>query len=260
MTGDDPRTRAPTSTAGRDLTAIEAPLRLRRNEEIYLIDGGWFRSRWHFSFDRYYDEENMGIGTLRVFNDDVLVPGAVWPMHPHRNIEGITFVVEGEFEHADSLGNDGVLLPGGVQRMRLGRGAEHSERNHSQTREMRFIQMWVLPAQRDLPPRVDQRQYTTDERRNGLLQILKPAGSEGDGLTVAQDTRMFVSRLERGREVAHAFAAGRGGYFYLIEGDAEVNSKPLRTGDAAYVTGAGQLRVRAGNDSVCDLLLVDTPL
>src|ERR671914_1336805 len=113
-----------------------APLRVRRDPEIYAADGGWFRARWHFSFDQYYDPEQMGIGTLRVFNHDTLAPGAVWPMHPHRDIEGITYVVAGHFEHADSLGNDGVLLPGGVQRMRLGSGAQHSEGNHSPSDEM----------------------------------------------------------------------------------------------------------------------------
>jgi redox-sensitive bicupin YhaK (pirin superfamily) len=257
---DDPGTRARASTVGPGVVTGAAPLRIRRSEEIYFIDGGWFRSRWHFSFDQYYDEENMGIGTLRVFNDDVLVPGAVWPMHPHRNVEGITYVVEGEFEHADSLGNDGVLLPGGVQRMRLGRGAEHSERNHSNTEEMRFIQMWVLPAERDLQPAVAQRQYAAKDRLNRLLQILRPEGDAGDGITVAQDTRMFVSRLERGREAAHAFTSGRGGYVYLIAGEVDVNGERLELGDAAYVLGAGRLRIRSGEDATAELLLVDTPL
>ena len=96
----------------------------------------------------------MGIGTLRVFNHDTLMPGAVWPMHPHRDIEGITYVVAGHFEHADSLGNGGVLEPGGVQRMRLGRGAEHSERNHSRTEPMQFLQLWIVPARRGLEPSV----------------------------------------------------------------------------------------------------------
>ena len=96
----------------------------------------------------------MGIGTLRVFNHDTLMPGAVWPMHPHRDIEGITYVVAGHFEHADSLGKGGVLEPGGVQRMRLGRGAEHSERNHSRTEPMQFLQLWIVPARRGLEPSV----------------------------------------------------------------------------------------------------------
>ena len=115
-------------------------IQVRRGSEIYHKEGGWFSANWHFSFDEYHDPENMGWGTLRVFNDDRLVPGAVWPMHPHRDIEGLTYVVEGTFKHADSLGNGGVLPAGSVQRMTLGSGAYHSEQNGSQTEPIRFIQ------------------------------------------------------------------------------------------------------------------------
>src|SRR5262249_21638535 len=118
-------------------------LEIRRDAQIHAEEGGWFQARWHFSFDRYRDPEQMGIGPLRVFNDDRLVAGAEWPMHPHADVEGITYVVEGTFAHADSLGNDGTLLPGGVQRMTLGSGALHSERNGSMTEPMRFLQFWI---------------------------------------------------------------------------------------------------------------------
>src|SRR4029079_2831255 len=164
-----------------------APLHIRRNSDIYETDGGWFHARWHFSFDQYRDAANTNVGLLRVFNHDTLQPGAVWPMHPHRDIEGITYVVDGEFEHADSLGNGGVLLPGGVQRMTLGFGADHSERNHSQTEAMQFIQMWIIPARRGLTPSVEQQQFTADDRHNRLLRILKPEGAEGEGVKVHQD-------------------------------------------------------------------------
>ena len=235
-----------------------APIVVRRDAEIYATDGGWFQARWHFSFDQYRDPENMGIGTLRVFNHDTLVPGAIWPMHPHRDIEGITYVVAGAFEHADSLGNGGVLAPGGVQRMRLGAGALHSERNHSQTEPMQFIQMWILPDERGLEPSVEQRQYTIEDRRNRLLQILRPEGTEGSGVTVHQAVSMFVAQLDPEAAVEHHFEVGRGGYLYLIEGDVELNGESLATGDAAKVTGGGLLRVRAQVSS--ELLLVDTPL
>src|SRR5690606_5691713 len=109
-------------------------LTLRRAAEIFAEDGGWFQARWHFSFDRYHDPEQMGVGALRVFNDDRIVPGAAWPMHPHRDIESLTYVVAGHFEHADSLGNNGRLEPGGAQVMSFShRGAMHSERNASST-------------------------------------------------------------------------------------------------------------------------------
>lgn len=235
-----------------------APLALRPDRSIYAIDGGWFRARWHFSFDRYRDEQHMGIGTLRVLNHDTLVPGAVWPMHPHRDIEGITFVVAGEFEHRDSLGNGGVLLPGGVQRMRLGSGAEHSEGNHSPSAEMQFIQMWILPWKRGLAPNVEQRQYTAADRADRLLRFLKPEGADGEGIEVAQDVSMYASRLASGAAVAHAFGPDRGGYLYLVSGAIRANGTAMTTGDAAYVTGAGSLELAATAES--DLIVVDTPI
>jgi redox-sensitive bicupin YhaK (pirin superfamily) len=234
-----------------------APLAVRRNSEIFETDGGWFHARWHFSFDQYYDPQNMNVGLLRVFNHDTLRPGAIWPMHPHRDIEGITYVVAGEFEHADSLGNGGVLLPGGVQRMTLGSGANHSERNHSQTESMQFIQMWIMPNRSGLPPSNEQRQYSQQDRTNRLLRILRPEGSDGEGIPVHQDASMFVSRLDPGVEVEHAFGPARRGYLYVIEGKADVNSDSLATGDAAKVLGEGRLQIRATETT--ELILVDVP-
>ena len=235
-----------------------APLALRPDRSIFSAQGGWFRARWHFSFDQYRDPAHMGIGYLRVLNHDTLIPGAVWPMHPHRDIEGITYVVAGEFEHADSLGNGGVLLPGGVQRMRLGSGAQHSEGNHSKTEEMQFIQMWILPWERGLAPSVEQRPYTAADRTDRLLRFLKPEGIDGEGITVAQDVSMYASQLGRSRSVTHEFGAGRGGYLYLISGTLTANGERMTTGDAAYVTGSGSLELRAMDRS--ELLIIDTPV
>ncbi|MDP9236917.1 MAG: pirin family protein [Chloroflexota bacterium] len=244
--------------AESNTTTNLAQLQIRRDAEIYATDGGWFQARWHFSFDQYRDPENMGIGTLRVFNHDTLVPGAVWPMHPHRDIEGITYVVAGTFEHKDSGGNGGVLYPGAVQRVTLGSGMQHSEMNHSKTEPMQFVQMWIMPEQRDLPPSIEQRQYGEEDRHNRLLQILRPIGTEGDGVTVHRDVRMFVARLDAGTKVTHGFGEGRGGYLYLIDGAASVNGDALSKGDAAKVLSAGSLEVSAAATS--ELLIVDTPL
>jgi redox-sensitive bicupin YhaK (pirin superfamily) len=117
---------------------------VRRDSQIHDVEGGWFRARWHFSFDSYSDPENDGFGAMRVFNDDRLIPGAVWPLHPHRDVEGLTYVVEGLFGHEDNVGGPfGPLPAGSVQRMTLGSGALHSERNASATEPMRFIQIWI---------------------------------------------------------------------------------------------------------------------
>src|SRR5687768_9480271 len=205
-------------------------IELRPRSSLFHAEGGWFSANWHFSFDQYWDDANMGIGDLRVFNDDRLVPGAAWPMHPHRDIEGITYVAEGTFEHADSRGNGGVLLPGSVQRATLGSGMQHSERNHSQIDPMRFIQMWIMPATLGIEPSVEQRSYTEAERRGRLLPVLVPApGFGGDdapsadgAVTVHQDAAVYAGLLEPGAETEHRFRTGFGGYLFVVHGEAEL--------------------------------------
>jgi len=230
-------------------------LQIRRDTEIHAEEGGWFSARWHFSFDRYRDPDQMGIGPLRVFNDDRLVAGADWPMHPHADVEGLTYVVEGTFEHADSLGQDGTLQPGGVQRMTLGSGALHSERNGSKTEPMRFLQFWILPDTPSLPPSVEQRQFTREDRRGRLLKVIGPEG--GDVVAVHQDAATYVAALEPGAEVEHTFAEDRAGYLYVIAGAVRLNEDRLRTGDAAKIFGSEQVEIAA--DEEAELILIDVP-
>src|SRR5437899_9538791 len=167
-------------------------LRIRRDSEIHDIDGGWFRARWHFSFDRYRDPENDSFGAMRVFNDDRLIPGAVWPLHPHVDVEGLTYVVEGTFGHKDNVGGAfGPLPAGSVQRMTLGSGAQHSELNASQDEPMRFIQIWILPNAAGLKPEVEQRIFTREDRANRLLRVIGPSGT--DVVTLHQDASVHVA-------------------------------------------------------------------
>jgi quercetin 2,3-dioxygenase len=231
-------------------------LRIRRDSEIYRKDGDWFSARWHFSFDEYRDPDYMGFGPLRVFNDDRLIAGAVWPMHPHRDVEGITYVVEGTFEHADSLGHNGVLPPGSVQRMTLGSGAYHSERNGSQTEPMRFLQFWILPDTADLEPSVEQKIYTREQRTDRLLKVLGPEG--GAAVTVHQDAAAYVSSLSSETEVAHDLGEGRGAYIYLISGQAWFDGEEVSTGDAAIVNEQPTVVIKAAVP--CELILVDLPM
>jgi quercetin 2,3-dioxygenase len=229
-------------------------LQIRRDADIHREEGGWFTARWHFSFDRYRDREQMGIGPLRVFNDDRLVPGADWPMHPHADVEGLTYVVEGTFGHADSLGNGGTLQPGGVQRMTLGSGAYHSERNGSKTEPMRFLQFWILPDTPSLEPSNEQRQFTVEDRRNRLLRVIGPEG--GDVVTVHQDASTFVASLEPGVAVEHRVEEGRAAYLYLIGGAVRLGEgERLATGDAAKVFGPEDLHLEATDPS--EAILVD---
>jgi quercetin 2,3-dioxygenase len=231
-------------------------IQLRRDGEIYDTEGGWFRARWHFSFDQYRDPENEGFGAMRVFNDDRLIPGAVWPLHPHRDVEGLTYVVEGSFGHQDNVGGPfGPLPAGSVQRMTLGSGALHSELNASQTEPMRFIQIWILPDTPSLPPGVEQRVFTKGDRTNQLLKVIGP---EGDVVKVNQDASVHVARLEPGTEVTHEIGQGRGAYAYLIDGAATFDDEAVSTGDAAKVTGQPSLRIRATEPS--ELIVVDVPM
>jgi len=232
-------------------------LTVRRDNEIYDTSGGWFRARWHFSFDTYRDPENDSFGAMRVFNDDRLIPGAVWPLHPHRDVEGLTYVVEGMFGHEDNVGGPfGPLPAGSVQRMTLGSGALHSELNASKTEPMRFIQIWILPDTAGLPPGVEQRVFTRDERTNQLLKVIGPKGS--NVVRLHQDASVHVASLQPGVEVIHAIGYGRGVYAYLIEGAASFGGEDLTTGDAVKVTDEPQLVVRGQEPS--ELILVDVPM
>jgi redox-sensitive bicupin YhaK (pirin superfamily) len=230
---------------------------VRRDSEIFDTSGGWFRARWHFSFDTYRDPENDSFGAMRVFNDDRLIPGAVWPLHPHRDIEGLTYVVEGTFGHEDNVGGPfGPLPAGSVQRMTLGSGALHSELNASKTEPMRFIQIWILPDTGGLTPGVEQRVFTKEDRTNHLLRVIGPEG--GEAVKVHQDASVHVASLEPETEVVHPIGPGRGVYASLIEGAAAFDGEGLATGDAVKVTDEPQLAIRAHQPS--ELILVDVPM
>jgi redox-sensitive bicupin YhaK (pirin superfamily) len=232
-------------------------LKIRRDAEISDVDGGWFRARWHFSFDTYYDPDYVQFGTLRVFNDDRLIPGAIWPMHPHKDIEGLTYVVEGSFRHEDDVGGPpGPLPAGSVQRMTLGRGAWHSEQNASETEPMRFIQMWIMPAEIGLEPGVEQKVFTEQDRTDRLLKAI--SGDDGDAVLVHQDAHVFVSRLNPDVEITHELRAGRGVYLYVIEGDADVVGERMATGDAAEIWDEPSIPIRASTTT--ELILVDVAL
>ena len=232
-------------------------IKIRRDSEIHDVEGGWFRARWHFSFDTYRDSENDSFGAMRVFNDDRLIPDAVWPLHPHRDVEGLTYVIEGLFGHQDSVGGPfGPLPAGSAQRMTLGSGALHSELNASKTEPMRFIQIWILPDTPSLPPEVEQRIYTLEDRTNRLLEIIGPAGH--DAVLVHQDASVHVAALDPGVEVAHEIGAGRGAYVYLIDGTASFDSEKVSTGDAAKITDQPSIAIKAAERS--ELILVDVPM
>jgi len=235
-------------------------LTIRRDKDIWHEKGEWFDARWHFSFDRYRDPANDHFGAMRVFNDDRLIPGAIWPLHPHRDVEGITYVVEGTFRHQDNVGGaPGPLPAGSIQRMTLGSGALHSEQNASGEAGMRFIQIWILPDAANLKPEVEQRALTAEDRTNRLLRVVAPLGSTDDrSVAVHQDASVYVGRLEAGTEVTQPLGTLRGLYLYVIAGAVDVEGERLTEGDAAKITQQAQVRIAATEPS--EVIAVDVPL
>jgi len=230
---------------------------VRRDDDISDVEGEWFRARWHFSFDSYHDPAWMQWGTLRVFNDDRLIPGAVWPLHPHRDIEGLTYVVEGTFAHEDNVGGpEGMLPAGSVQRMTLGSGAWHSEKNGNANEPMRFIQMWIMPNEIGLTPGVEQKVFTKADRTDRLLKTM--SGSGGDAVTIHQDASVYVAHLTPGSTVEHAFEPDQGAYLYVIEGRVGLGEHVLTTGDAARIGGEERITLRA--EEASELIMVEVRL
>lgn len=231
-------------------------LTLRKADEIYRKQGGWFDARWHFSFDEYRDPEQMGVGPLRVFNDDRLTPGSIWPMHPHADVEGITYVVEGSFRHQDNVGGGGVCEAGAIQRMTLGSGALHSEQNASEETPMRFIQFWLLPHTADLKPEVEQRQFDRDEFRGGWKHVLGPSG--GEVVKVHQDANAYIALLGEGQRASIEIGEGRGGYLYIMDGIARMEGEELRSGDAVKIQGPESIELEGVVEA--HAILVEVPL
>lgn len=245
------------SMTGRDLIIIRQP------DSIYqargIIENGTFEGRWHFSFDQYYDRDYSHFGTLRVFNDDTLSPGATWPLHSHRNIEVVTYCAAGAFRHADENGAGDILRKGWVQHTSVGRGMSHSEINDSSSESMRFIQMWFLPSELNLEPALQQKPVEQTERKNRLLLLVSSDPADEGALPIVSDARVYSSYLETGHHVEHELETGRGAYLYILEGGSvRINGHSVPTLSAAKVIGGQNLRIKAEDD--VELLLVEVPL
>lgn len=231
---------------------------VRNPETIYQASGqiqnGTFHGRWHFSFDQYYDPEYTHFGSLRVFNDDTLSPGAVWPLHPHRDNEVVTYCAGGEFRHEDERGKGGILRKGWVQHTTIGRGIWHSEINNKPDEPMRFIQMWFLPTTHGLEPSVEQKKVEKAERTNKFLPLV--SNSYPGALRIVSDAAVYSCFLERGKSTNHVLGAGRGAYLYVLEGGPlEVNGIHVPELGAAKITEEKELHVEAKKDA--ELLLVE---
>jgi redox-sensitive bicupin YhaK (pirin superfamily) len=230
----------------------------RSNEHYHNDDMDWLDSYWHFSFDHYQDPQKMNFGPLRVFNDDIIQPGTGFGFHPHRDMEIVTYVVDGQLEHQDNQGNKGIIQPGEIQRMTAGSGILHSEYNHSKEKPLRLLQLWIFANKRGLQPSWEQKQFKKEERQDRLLPVIVPENkADGGALHIHQDASIYVSSLGKGARVKHDLAPGRKAYAFIIDGDAAVNGNAVKTRDAARIENERNIEITASAPT--ELILLDLP-
>ena len=221
---------------------------LRKNTDRGHADHGWLNS-WHtFSFAGYHDPEHMGFGDLRVINDDTVAPGQGFGTHGHRDMEIISYVLDGALEHKDSMGNGSVIRPGDVQRMSAGRGVRHSEFNGSPTEPVHFLQIWIEPNVTGIAPGYEEKHFTAGEKRGRLRLVASPDGGDGS-VTIHQDTRVYAALLDGAETATHTLAPGRRAYVHVALGEVSVNGQVLGAGDGARISGESQIAFNNGKQA-----------
>ncbi len=220
-------------------------IQVRPSEERGHSKLDWLDSRFTFSFDRYHDPAHVQFRALRVLNEDVIAPAGGFPMHPHRDMEILTWVLEGALEHRDNTGGSGVLRPGELQHMTAGRGVMHSELNHSSSQPVHLLQIWILPERKGLDPGYEQLPFPEADLRNRFCRVAGPDAP----ITIHQDASLYIARLDAGVETAHSVAPGRHAWVQVARGSVELNGTLLKAGDGAAVSGEAEIRVRAGEAS-----------
>jgi redox-sensitive bicupin YhaK (pirin superfamily) len=230
-------------------------MELRRASERGHAEHGWLDSYHSFSFADYYDPEHMGYGVLRVINEDRVQPGTGFGAHGHRDMEIITYVLEGALAHQDSIGNGSTIVPGDVQRMSAGTGVRHSEYNHDKQGVTHFLQIWIVPARNGVTPSYEQKHFDASEKRGRLRLIASPDGRDGS-VSMNQEAFLYAGLFDAGERARIDLAAGRKGYVHVARGKAVVNGEPLEAGDALK-TGSGAIEIERGERA--ELLVFDLP-
>jgi redox-sensitive bicupin YhaK (pirin superfamily) len=229
---------------------------LRRASERGYVDFGWLRSFHSFSFGDYYDPRHMGFSSLRVINEDRVAPGSGFPTHGHRDMEILSYVLEGELAHKDSMGNGSVIRPGDVQRMSAGTGVRHSEYNHAKDATTHFLQIWIQPNVEGIAPGYEERHFGDGEKRGRLRLVASPDGKDGS-VRIHQDARMYVALVDGTETVEQTLDPARHTYVHVARGEVEVNGEKLGAGDAAMLSAEMRLTLRAGNKA--EVLTFDLP-
>ncbi|HEX5215740.1 MAG TPA: pirin family protein [Vicinamibacterales bacterium] len=221
---------------------------VRKASERGHFDFGWLDTHHTFSFGDYFDPGQMGFRSLRVLNEDRVAPGRGFGAHPHRDMEIITYVLDGAVEHADNTGSRGVIRPGIVQRMSAGSGIVHSERNESATAPVHFLQVWITPDRPGVPARYEDRPFPLEQRRNRLALLISPDGADGS-LDIHQDAKLFAGVLDAGTRLDHSVAAGRHAWVQIARGQVTLNGVTLAEGDGAAVSAETGLAIEAISDA-----------
>jgi redox-sensitive bicupin YhaK (pirin superfamily) len=227
---------------------------VRRADERGHFDHGWLDTRHTFSFADYDDPRFMGFRTIRVINEDRVKAGAGFPTHGHRDMEIISYVLEGALEHRDSLGTGSVIRPGDVQRMTAGTGVRHSESNSSPSKPVHFLQIWILPSRQGLKPGYEQKTFPDADKRGVLRLIASPDGQDGS-VRIHQDVRLFGSVLTAGEKVRHALGDGRHAWLQVARGAVTLNGMSLAAGDGAAVSEEREMAIEATTPS--EILVFD---
>jgi redox-sensitive bicupin YhaK (pirin superfamily) len=229
---------------------------IRKSSERGEANHGWLESHHSFSFGSYYDPNHTGFGPLLVINEDRVQPARGFGTHSHRNMEIISYVLDGALEHKDSMGNGSVLRYGDVQRMSAGTGVSHSEFNHSRTDGVHFLQIWIEPSMEGIPPSYEEKHFTPEEKQGRLRLIASSDGREGSVL-IHQDASIFASILNEGDRLEHQLAPGRAAYVHVIRGRLSVNGTVLSSGDALKITK--ESAVTLSQAEAAEVLLFDLP-
>jgi redox-sensitive bicupin YhaK (pirin superfamily) len=227
---------------------------IRKAQERGHFDFGWLNTYHTFSFDQYYDPSHMGFRSLRVINEDIAQPGHGFPTHGHRDMEIVTYILQGALEHRDSMGNGSIIRPGDAQRMSAGTGVTHSEANPSPDEPVHLLQIWILPNEQNLPPEYEEKKFSDDEKRNRLRLIVSPDGSEGS-VTIHQDAKIYASLLGDRQEVVHTLENDRSAWLQVAAGSVTLNDVALQQGDGAAVSQESNLRITAREPA--EVLLFD---
>ena len=229
-------------------------LTIRQSKQRGHFNHGWLNTYHTFSFDQYYDPRYMGFRSLRVINEDFVAPGRGFPKHGHRDMEIITYILEGALKHEDSMGNGSVIQPGDVQRMTAGTGVRHSEQNASTDELVHLLQIWIIPNADNLDPGYEQKAFTADERRNQLRLIASTNGRDGS-ISVHQDVSLYASILEPGQNVQHQMDPTRFGWLQVARGSVSINDESVEQGDGVVIVAESELKIAASEPA--EILLFD---